>query len=299
MGAGPAKRLRLASRASALALAQLSEVEAALAALMPGVELVRVLIHAKGDGSLLPFTELDSVGVFTSALEAAVLNGEADLAVHSLKDLPTSLPAESDLVAVLPRSSPWDVLITAGGQCLAELAPSSRVGTSSPRRRALLAISRPDLTLIEARGNVDTRLRQLDAGAFDALVLAEAGLLRLGVSRSWERIGPEPLLPAAGQGAIAVEARRNDPLTEAVRSLNHPATAAAVTAERACLEALGGGCSLPLGVWADTQDGELSVRGRLVSFGRLAEAARTGPAADARALGTALGRELGRRLERP
>lgn len=291
-----ANRLRIASRASRLALAQLAEVEAKLTLLWPSVELVRVLINTKGDGSLLPFSEIDSIGVFSSALEEAVLTGEADLAVHSLKDLPTTVTDQSRLIAVLARSSPWDVLVTRDGQCLAELAPGSRVGTSSPRRQAFLALARPDLELIEIRGNVDSRLRQLDAGALDGLVLAEAGLMRLGVRHPWERLGPQILLPAAGQGAIALQSRRHDPAVALVGSLTHQPTLEAVTAERACLWALGGGCNLPLGVWADTDQGRLSVRGRLIRAGQLAEATADGLAADAQVLGEELGRELARRL---
>lgn len=293
----PHRILRMASRRSRLALAQLSEVEAAVAKAAPGIDLLRVLLAVKGDDTTQTLTQGDDIGLFTSALEAAVTLNQADMAVHSLKDLPT-VPAALEILAILPRSSPWDVLITEPGHDLSALAPGSRVGTSSPRRQGFLALARPDLQLVEMRGNVDTRLAKLDAKEVDGVVLAEAGLLRLGVTRAWQRLGPDYLLPAAGQGAIAIQGRSDHPLAAAIRAIDHPPTRAAVQAERSCLQALGGGCNLPLGVWAEVDRDHMQVRARLLEDGQVGQASVSGPLTDAQALGERLAKALRRSLDR-
>lgn len=289
--------LRLASRRSRLALAQLSEVESALGRAVPGIDLLQVLLTANGDDVRRPLTQGDDIGLFTSALEAAVSRNQADAAVHSLKDLPT-VPSELEIWAIMPRSSPWDVLITRDGQDLSALPAGSRVGTTSPRRQGFLALARPDLQLIEMRGNVDTRLAKLDAKEVDGLILAEAGLLRLGVVRPWQQLGPDYLLPAAGQGAIAIQGRSDHPLAAAVRSIDHRATRLAVQAERACLQALGGGCNLPLGVWALVDGDRVQVRGSLLQDGKMGKASVAGRLQDAQAVGEQLAAALRRALGR-
>ncbi len=293
--AGPHPILRLASRRSVLALVQLRQVESALKASVPDIDLLEVLLTTTGDDGSLPLSVGDEVGLFTSALEAAVSRNQADAAVHSLKDLPTE-PSDLAILAVLERSAPWDVLVTREGHTLEELPRGSRVGTSSPRRAGFLALARPDLELVEIRGNIDTRLAKLDAKQVDALVLAEAGLVRLGVARAWQRLGPEPLLPAAGQGAIAVQGRADHPLAQAVRRIDHRPTHRAVEAERACLQALGGGCNLPLGVWATVQGRRLQIRGSLLEGGHVGSASAEGDLDAAQALGEQLALALRRAL---
>jgi hydroxymethylbilane synthase len=205
---------------------------------------------------------LDSVGgkgAFLKEIEEALLAEEVDLAVHSLKDVPIGLPEGLTLCAFLQRADPRDALLSASGKPLAQLASGSRIGTSSLRRRSQLLALRPDLPVVDLRGNLDTRIRRLREGAFDAIILAMAGLTRLGrAAEVTEVLDPGVMLPAPGQGAIALECRQDDlALATAVRPLHHEATARAVRAERALLAGLGGGCNVPLGAFATEQDGGL------------------------------------------
>jgi hydroxymethylbilane synthase len=197
-------------------------------------------------------------GAFLKEIEEALLADEVDLAVHSLKDVPTAMPEGLALAAVLERADPRDALVSAG-PTLGALPPLARVGTTSLRRRALLRRHRPDLLVLDLRGNVDTRLRRRREGDFEAVVLAMAGLVRLGrEGEITERLDPERFIPAPGQGAIGLETREDDTaLREAILALHHPKTAQAVTAERTLLAALGGGCNVPLGAFArpDATDG--------------------------------------------
>lgn len=190
-------------------------------------------------------------GAFLKEIEEALLAKEVDLAVHSLKDVPTALPEGLRIVAVLERADPRDAFVSRGPR-LAELPAGSRVGTTSLRRRALLRELRPDLALSDLRGNVDTRLTRLREGRFDAILLAMAGLVRLGrAAEATEPLDPSQFVPAPGQGAIALESREEDrPLAEAAAPLDHAVTGSAVAAERAFLARLGGGCNVPLGAYA-------------------------------------------------
>ncbi|HMD31407.1 MAG TPA: hydroxymethylbilane synthase, partial [Candidatus Acidoferrales bacterium] len=235
-------------------------------------------------------------GVFIKEIEDALLAGTVDLAVHSLKDIPTEIPAGLALVAIPERGDPRDCLVARDFATLATLPRGARVGTSSLRRQAQLRHARPDLQVADLRGNVDTRLRRVEEGALDAVVLAYAGVRRLKQeARVTEVLSPEAMLPAAGQGALVVEARAGD--TEIIERLipfNHTETHIAVTAERTVLAALEGGCQLPLGAWARIESGRLlldacvcAVDGTEIVRDRV-EGTLTQPAA--------LGRELGERL---
>lgn len=253
--------IRIGSRGSALALWQAEHVKARLEALGHDVQVS--VITTTGDRTL--DTRLESVGgkgAFLKEIEEALLAREIDLAVHSLKDVPTALPEGLTLCAVLERADPRDALLSAGGETLMALPSGSVVGTTSLRRQAQLRALRPDLAVADLRGNVDTRIRRLHEGRFAAILLAMAGLLRLGrASEVSEVLEPSVMLPAPGQGAIALECRGDDAPTEhAVGPLLHEPTLRAVTAERALLSALGGGCNTPLGAHARIEDGALWLR---------------------------------------
>ncbi|HTM53369.1 MAG TPA: hydroxymethylbilane synthase [Pirellulales bacterium] len=251
--------LRLGTRASALARWQAQWVADELAARGLLVELVP--ITTRGDASSEnKIAELGGTGLFTKELQRALLDGKIDLAVHSLKDLPTESTPNLCLAAVPRRASPFDALISREGKTLYELPQGAVIGTGSARRRSQLLFARRDLTMRDVRGNVDTRLQKLMAGDYDALILAEAGLARLGqTDRISEVLAPEVMLPAVGQGALAIETRREDRNTiEAVEGLDDAESHCSVLAERALLIGLGGGCLAPVGGWARLEhDGSL------------------------------------------
>ena len=243
--------LRIGTRPSALAMAQTGTVADRLRAAGHRVELVE--ISSSGDMSSAPVTEL-GVGVFVSALREALVRGEVDLAVHSYKDLPTAPDPRLHLAAVPPREDPRDALVARDGKVLGELPAGARVGTGSPRRRAQLDALGLGLEVVPIRGNVDTRIGKVTSGELDAVVVAAAGLRRLGrIAEATELLDPLQMLPAPAQGALAVECRAQDEeLTAAlVAALDDPLTRAAVVAERALLAALEAGCSAPVGALAD------------------------------------------------
>jgi hydroxymethylbilane synthase len=244
--------LVIASRGSQLALWQANWVQAQLAD--AGHESRIEIIKTTGDKITdVPLAKVGGKGLFTKEIEEALLDGRADLAVHSLKDLPTELPEGLVLAAVPPREDPRDAVV---GKTLAELPPGAKVGTSSLRRAAQLHALRPDLVIESIRGNLDTRLRKLDEGQYDAIVLAAAGLKRLGWGdRIRDLLTADVMCSAVGQGALGIETRAEGHGFEAVRALDHAPTRAAVTAERALLASLGGGCQVPIGAHA-TVDGE-------------------------------------------
>ncbi len=245
--------ITIGSRGSMLALWQANHVQALLHT--RGIESRIEIIHTTGDKITdVPLAKLgaqtSTKGLFTKELEDALLDGRIDIAVHSLKDMPTELPDGLELVAVPEREDPFDAMI---GSTLEELPQGARVGTSALRRQAQLKVLRPDLDIQSIRGNLDTRLRKLDEGQYQAIVLACAGLRRLGWSgRIAERFEASRICPAVGQGALAIEARSGD---TTVSLLTHRPTLRAVTAERACLREFGGGCQIPMGAFA-TMDGD-------------------------------------------
>ena len=241
--------LRIGSRGSRLALWQANHIAALLRAHRHTVEIE--IIKTTGDRlQEVTFAQVGSKGMFTKEIEEALAEGRVDLAVHSLKDLPTELPAPFTLGATPPRVDPRDVLVSVKHHSLPALPRRAVVGTSSQRRRAQLLALRPDIKAVEFRGNVDTRLRKLAEGQVDAILLAAAGLDRL-EKTEWvrQRLEPKDFCPAAGQGSLGIETRKEDAKTiSAIAFLDDPATRYAVTAERAALAALGGGCQVPIGI---------------------------------------------------
>jgi hydroxymethylbilane synthase len=242
--------LRIASRGSQLAFWQANHIASLLRTQGHSVEIE--IVKTTGDRlQNVSFNQVGSKGMFTKEIEEALAEGRVHLAVHSLKDLPTELPTPFCLAATPTRADPRDVFVSVHHASLASLPNGARVGTSSQRRRAQLKSLRPDIQAIEFRGNVDTRLRKLAEGQVEAILLAAAGLDRLG-KIDWvrERLDPKDFCPAAGQGALGVECRKDDAATiAAVAFLDHPSTRFAVTAERAALAALGGGCQVPIGIY--------------------------------------------------
>ncbi|WP_435742869.1 hydroxymethylbilane synthase [Nocardioides sp. SYSU DS0663] len=295
------RAVRVGTRASVLATTQSGHVAAMIRErLGRDVELVEV--RTEGDRSQAagtPLAAAGSVGVFVVALREALLAGEVDVAVHSLKDLPTYPTEGITLVATPPREDPRDVVVARDGLTLGELPVGSRVGTGSPRRVAQLRALGLGLDLVGVRGNVDTRIGKVRAGEYDAVVLARAGLARIGrLDEATEVLDPLQVLPAPGQGALAVECRAGDPLAEELAVLDDPVTRAAVEAERAVLRTLEGGCSAPIGALAEVVEGEdgeeLWVRAVALSpDGALSvRMSASGDPADAVGVGTRLAGEM-------
>ena len=283
--------LVIASRGSQLALWQARWVAAQLSA--AGNECRIEIIKTTGDKITdVPLAMVGTKGLFTKEIEEALLDRRADLAVHSLKDLPTELPEGLVLAAVPEREDARDAVV---GVPLADLPAGAKVGTSSLRRAAQLRKLRPDLTVESVRGNLDTRLRKLDEGRYHAIMLAAAGLKRLGWGgRIAQILEPEQMCPAVGQGALALETRAEGAGFNACARLDHPATHAAVMAERGVLGALGGGCQVPIGAYATVAAGRLRLLAIVASpdGSELVRAEAQGAVAEAEALGRKLGAEL-------
>jgi hydroxymethylbilane synthase len=264
------KPLRIGSRGSKLSLWQANWVAARLAEVLPTRTPQIVPIVTRGDTNQQPFLELSESGVFTSDVEHQLVAGAVDIAVHSLKDLPVSAPGSLPVVAIPLRDDPADAIVSREGHPLAELPEGARVGTSSPRRSCIVRSIRADLEVVPIRGNVDTRVRKLDDGEYDAIVLAAAGLDRVGLLwRISERLDPRDFPPAPGQAALAVQVREplgeiDRELYEAVASLDDPDARSTTTAERSCLRVLGGGCARPIGAHAWYEDDDDVVR--MVAF---------------------------------
>jgi hydroxymethylbilane synthase len=295
--------LRIGTRGSAMALFQANLVRERLVAAHPGLAAPGMIeldvIRTTGDrvqNRLL--SEIGGKGLFTKEIEQALIDRRIDLAVHSLKDMETLLPAGLDIACVLPRDDPRDVLVSRDGATLAALPPGAKIGTASLRRKAQLLRRRPDLVAAPIRGNVDTRLAKLAAGEVDGLLLALCGLERLGrIAVASDILSVETMLPAVGQGALAIETRADDAeLRRLLVPLHDPASAACVAAERAMLAALDGSCRTPIAGFAELSGDRLHLRALLLAADGSAErrAEDTGPVADAAALGT----EIGKRLRR-
>ena len=293
-------RLRVGTRASRLALWQTDYVIDRLRQQWPGLDVERVPITTLGDRvTTVALSKIGDKGIFTRELEDGLRTGAIDLAVHSLKDLPTEPPADLAIGAILERDDPRDVLVAGPGATLASLAAGARIGTSSLRRRAQLAATRPDVEIVDIRGNVPTRLEKVWRGDVDAVLLAFAGLRRLGLeSHVSEVLDPAEMLPAPGQGALAVQMRKDDDrLTTLLASLEHAPTRLATTAERALLGFLEGGCQVPVGAFAQFEGSTLQLRAIVASpdgrhvVGRHVSGPVTAVAAAA-ALGESLGRDL-------
>ena len=262
-------RLTIATRGSKLALWQAEHVRERILAATPDVAAVSLLVlKTKGDKILdMPLAKIGGKGLFVKEIEEALLDGRADLAVHSVKDMPMQLPPELTLGVIMEREDSRDMLLSSRYATLDELPPGARVGTSSLRRQAQLLMLRPDLTIVPLRGNVDTRLVKLLTGEFDAIIMATAGMNRLALFAPHMTILPETaLLPAAGQGALGVEYRKDRPnVAQRLAFLNHGDTQLCVLAERGFLAGLNGGCQTPMAAHATIQNGVLTLNALLCS----------------------------------
>ena len=297
--------LRLGTRGSPLALAQARMVKAALAAAVPGLApdaaIEIVVVSTQGDRIQdRTLAEIGGKGLFTEEIEAGLLLGTLDIAVHSMKDMPTSLPNGLVISALLPRADPRDALIARGPRSVAELPRGAVVGTASLRRAAQLRAVRPDLQVVPLRGNVQTRLRKLDAGEVQATFLAMAGLVRLGLEHVVSAaLAPEEMLPAVAQGAIGIECRvTDDAVLGALAQINDAATMRRVVAERAFLAVLDGSCRTPIAALAELEGDRLLLRGLVASpdGGAVERIAAEGAAHDGAALGAQAGSAISRRL---
>ena len=289
--------IRIATRKSPLALWQAEHVRARLLALHPGLQVELLTMSTQGDRILdSPLAKIGGKGLFVKELEERMLSGDADIAVHSMKDVPVELPAGLHLAVIMEREDPRDALVSNHHADLTALPQGARVGTSSLRRQCQLADRRPDLDIIPLRGNVNTRLRKLDEGEYDAIILASAGLLRLGFGeRIRSFISIDDSLPAIGQGAIGIECRADDARVNALlQPLHHVPTASRVRAERAMNHRLEGGCQVPIGGHAILEGERLTLRGLVgtVDGSEIVRAEISGPTTDADRLGTALAEEL-------
>jgi hydroxymethylbilane synthase len=291
------RSIRIGTRGSALALQQTHLVVELLNTAWPAVTAEIVRLKTTGDNILdVPLAKIGAKGLFVKEIEEALLDGRIDWAVHSVKDLPSELAAGLSVAMIAAREDPRDALVARGGLTLATLPSPARLGTSSLRRSAQLRHWRPDLTIVPIRGNVDTRLRKLESEGLDGIVVAAAGLIRLGwEARISEIIPPEVCLPAVGQGAIGVEMRSDDAAAQALfQPLTSAATQAAVTAERSFLAHLQGGCQVPIAAWASVEDGKIFLRGVMstVDGGTLLRGERGGALEAPERLGAELAEEL-------
>jgi hydroxymethylbilane synthase len=287
----PVKTLIIGSRGSQLALWQANYIASRLSGL--GIRTQIEIIKTTGDHlQTASLVQAGGKGLFTKEIEEALLHRAIDLAVHSLKDLPTENPEGLTIAAIPEREDPRDAMV---GSTVAELGQGARVGTSSGRRGAQLLNLRPDLVVEPIRGNVDTRLRKLKERQFDAIMLAAAGLRRLGLEREIAHyFSPDEICPAPGQGALAIQTRTEDLAFEICSALNHPITAECVRCERSVLAALGGGCQLPVGVFAEADDESLHLRASVLSLdGRRAiRKAMIGPRGNPENVGALVAGEL-------
>ncbi|MCX7961736.1 MAG: hydroxymethylbilane synthase [Burkholderiales bacterium] len=294
-----ARRLVVATRRSPLALWQAERVRARLEAAHPGLAVALLPLSTRGDELLAAsLASAGGKGLFVKELEAALADGRADLAVHSMKDVPAELPGGFVLAAIAERDDPRDAFCSARYRALAEMPPGARVGTSSLRRAAQIRAAHPRLAVVPLRGNVETRLAKLERGECDAAVLAAAGLKRLGLAdRIRSHLSPQESLPAPGQAALGIEclAARED-VRRLAAAIEDPVAAACVRAEREVSRALGGNCALPLAAWAEARGERLALRALVASpdGARIARAECEGAAAEPEALGAEAARLLRR-----
>ena len=291
------REIRIATRKSALALWQAEYVKARLEASHPGLKVSLVPMVSRGDKLLdAPLAKIGGKGLFVKELETALLENEADIAVHPMKDVPMEFPEGLGLYCICEREDPRDAFVSNRFDSLDALPPGSVVGTSSLRRQAQLLARRPDLKIQFLRGNVNTRLAKLDAGEYDAIILAAAGLIRLGFGeRIRSSIGVDESLPAGGQGAVGIECRTGDSEVHALLAcLNHAPTATRVVAERALNKRLNGGCQVPIACYAVLEGEQLWLRGLVgqPDGTLLLRAEGRAPAAEAEALGVQVAEEL-------
>lgn len=288
-------RLRIGTRGSPLALAQAYEVRDLLMAAhgLPEDRFAVTVLKTTGDAVQdRPLSEIGGKGLFTKELDLALMEDAIDIAVHSMKDVPTVLPGEMEISTVLPREDVRDVLVSPHYNAIDELPDGAVFGTSSLRRRAQLLSRRPDLQMVEFRGNVQTRLKKLDEGVAVATILARAGLNRLGQGDFGKTIPSDVLLPAVAQGAIGIQQRRDEMLVDALAPIHHADTKTRITAERAFLRKLDGSCRTPIAALAELEGGQISFKGEVLrpDGGQVLKAVRLG--ADAEAIGLDAAEEL-------
>ena len=291
------QRIRIATRKSPLALWQAEHVQRLLQQAHPGLKVELVRMSTQGDRIIdTPLAKIGGKGLFVKELEQGLLQGEADIAVHSMKDVPIELPTGLHLPVVMRREEPRDAFVSNKYRCLEELPQGARVGTASLRRQCQLYALRPDMEILNLRGNVGTRLKKLDDGHYDAIILAAAGLIRLGLEgRVTQKIPIDMCMPAIGQGVIGIECRSDDRVINGlISALEHEQTRICITAERALNRRLEGGCQVPIAGYAELTERTLHLRG-LVGRpdGRtIIQAAKTGTAQQAEEMGVALAEEL-------
>ena len=276
---------------------QANFIASELKKIYPSLDVELIKISTKGDRILdAPLSKIGGKGLFTREIEIALLDGRIDLAVHSLKDVPVELPTEFFIVAITRRADPFDAFVSNRFGSIEELPRGAIVGTSSLRRRAQLLALRSDLTIEDLRGNVETRLKKLDAGKFDAIILASAGLRRLGFDeRIRAELPPTVMMPAVGQGALAIEiVKGNRSVEEIIRVLDDGLTRAAVSAERSFLRVIEGGCQIPVGVYATVEAKKITVDGLIASVdgGKIIRGSMVGVIDDAGRLGAMLAEKL-------
>ncbi len=293
----PNSLLRIATRKSPLALWQAEYVSKMLKHHHPELEVELIKMTTQGDKILdTPLAKVGGKGLFVKELEAGMLEGRADIAVHSMKDVPVDLPNGLHLPVICPREDPRDALVSNEHESFYSLPQGARVGTSSLRRQCQLKAERPDLVILDLRGNVNTRLAKLDAGEYDAIILATAGLVRLGMEdRIRERLAPEISLPAIGQGAVGIECRSDDArVNNLIQALNDRDTALRMTAERAMNAGLNGGCQVPIAGFAELSQDALMLRGLVGEpDGRtIIRAEIAGPTENAEEMGQVLAEDL-------
>jgi hydroxymethylbilane synthase len=288
--------VRIGTRASLLALWQANWVKSRLEDLHPGIEVVLIHIRTEGDRIEVPLFQLGGKGLFVKDLEDALIRGEVDLAVHSAKDLPAVIPEELALSAFPAREDPRDALLSRPGVSWREFPRGGRIGTSSPRRKAQLLHLRADLEVVPLRGNLDTRIRKLSTENLDGILLASAGLRRMGwESKASDFFDPETMVPAIGQGVMAIEThRQNSRARELVADLNHRPTGLELEAERAFLRELGGGCQIPIAGLARMREDRIRLVGLISSSDgkRIVRGEKAGAAGEAGTLGRHLAEEL-------
>ena len=288
---------KIGTRGSKLALWQANWVRAQLEKANPDITVELVIIKTKGDKIQdVPLAKVGGKGLFVKEIEEALLDGRIDMAVHSMKDMPGEIPRGLCIGPVPAREMPGDVLISGNGQNLEELQKGMSIGTSSLRRAAQLLHLRPDIDIVPLRGNLDTRLRKLDEGQMDAIVLAAAGVRRLGLeNRITEYLDPTRMLPAVAQGALCIEIRASDPETDTlVRVLNHPETRTVVLGERAFLHRLEGSCQIPVAGHGTLENGYFTMKGLVASLDGsvVMQESVAGPADRAREIGIELAEKL-------
>jgi len=289
--------IHIGTRGSQLALWQANWVQSALSRKFPDQKVELTTIKTKGDKILdVPLAKVGGKGLFVKEIEQALLEGRIDLAVHSMKDMPAEIPEGLCIGAVPPREDPADILVARNGLDFAELKQGARIGTSSLRRAAQLRHARPDIEIVPLRGNLDTRLKKLHSEDLDAIVLAAAGIKRLGLQdRITQYLPAEIMLPAVGQGALCIEMRQSDPLVgPMLAALDHINSRAVVLAERAFLNRLGGSCQVPIAGHGEIQDDTFELTGLVadVDGGRVIKASLSGPVKDAETIGVGLAEQL-------